>query len=331
MKRKRFLGILAGAGLTACLIGCGAGGGTDNVAVDSTDSAVADGASADKTAAVGGGNAADDTLPVKEENGEAAAENAVVADETEKINLQGMGMSIVGDSLSAYDGFIPNGFNVFYPFSGELTDVSQTWWRMLLDETGMELCANNSSAGSTCAGDSMAEDIQCGCSSFRLSFTAGKQGKMPDIIIVYMGTNDLLDGIPVGDNDGTGLVEEGPIDNFSDAYCMMLDKLESEYPIAEIYCCTLAQVGDWGEEQPFVTFENNLGLTAGEYSERIRQIAEKRGMHVIDLYDCGIEIDNLPDMTSDGVHLTPEGMKCVENAILKALTEPADGSAAARP
>lgn len=327
MRRERFLGILAGAGLTACLIGCGAGGGTDGAAADS---AVSNGAAADNAAAAGVGKAADDTLPVKEENSEAAEGNAAAA-EPEEINLQGMGMSIVGDSLSAYDGFVPSGFNVFYPLNGELTDVSQTWWQMLLDETGMELCANNSSAGSTCAGDSMAEDIQYGCSSLRLSFTAGKQGRMPDIIIVYMGTNDLLDGIPVGDNDGTGLVEEGPIDNFSDAYSMMLDKLESEYPISEIYCCTLTQVGDWGEDQPFVAFENSLGLTAGEYSEKIRQIAEKRGMHVIDLYDCGIEIDNLTDMTSDGVHLTPEGMKCVKNAILKALTGPADGSAAARP
>ena len=228
-------------------------------------------------------------------------------------------LSIVGDSISTYEGWIPDGCHNFYPMSGEITDVSQTWWSLLLKDTGMKLCANNSSSGSMCAGDSLAQDVQCGCSSYRLAFTAGRQGQTPDLIIVYMGTNDLVEGVPLGDNDGTAAVAEGKVDNFSDAYCLMLDKLESEYPAAEICCCTLAQVGNWGVDQPFVAFENGLGLTAADYAERIRLIAGNKGMRVADLYHCGIEIDNLTEMTSDGVHLTPEGMKCAEAAILNAL------------
>lgn len=244
------------------------------------------------------------------------------ANETESENaFEGRALSILGDSISTYDGWVMDGAAIFYPLSGDLTDVSQTWWMRLLDDTGMELCANDSSSGSTCVGDSLdVGNPKYGCSSYRLSFLTGKQGKMPDVIIVYMGTNDLLIGIPIGDNDGTKLVEEGVIDNFSDAYCLILDKLASEYPAAEIYCCTLPPIGDWGNDQPFVTLENKLGLTSRAYSEQIEVIAGNKGVLVIDLSDCGIEISNLNEMTTDGVHFTPVGMEYIEQAMLSGLT-----------
>lgn len=142
---------------------------------------------------------------------------------------------------------------------------------------------------------------------------------MPDIIIVYMGTNDLLNDVPLGDNDGTKVVEEGIVENFSDGYCLMLDKLVSDYPIAQVYCCTLPQIGDWGTEQPFVTFINDSGMTSEDYSKQIQIIAENKGISVIDLYHCGIEIDNMHEMTTDGVHFTPDGMKYVERAMLDGI------------
>lgn len=243
-------------------------------------------------------------------------------EETEILHLEGAGLSILGDSISTFDGWIPEGFNVFYPLSGEVTDVSQTWWKLLMDNTGMELCANGSSSGSTCVGDSMSEDNPWyGCSGYRISFLTGAGGRMPDVIIVYLGTNDLLMSVPLGDNDGTNMVEEGEIENFSDAYCMILDKLASDYPAAQVYCCNLTQVGDWGtgEGQAFVPFVNGLGLTAEDYSKQIQIIADNKGIPVIDLYHCGIETANLREMTTDGVHPTPKGMKCLGDAVLKGM------------
>lgn len=315
VKKDRTVRIWLCVGLMAAFVaGCGTADGS---------------AEADNGAAVKENTEADDTAGADDETVTEEKGNSPESDKTEqseaeiveeKVTFEGLGLSVLGDSISTYDGWIPWGFHVFYPLDGEVKDVSQTWWMMLLDDTGMELCANNSSSGSLCAGDSLAEDgIQYACSSFRLSHLTGKQGKMPDIIIIYMGTNDLLNGIPIGDNDGTKIVEEGEIDNFSDAYSLILDKLASDYPISQIYCCTLAQVGDWGTSQPFVMFENGSGLTAKDYSDCIRTVAENKGIPVIDLYNCGIEIDNLQDMTSDGIHLTPEGMKCVERAVLSGI------------
>ena len=239
----------------------------------------------------------------------------------EEISFEGLSLSILGDSISTYEGYIPEGFAVFFPLKGEVTDVSQTWWMKLLDDTGMKLCSNDSSAGSTCVGYSMSvDDPKYGCGGYRISALAGEQGKIPDVIIIYMGTNDLLTAVPLGDNDGTELVEEGMIENFSDAYCLILDKVQGDYPAARIYCCTLVPVGDWGtEQQPFVTLTNQLGLTSEDYSERIETIAKNKGIPVIDLHHCGIEIDNLHVMTSDGVHLTPDGIECVERAVLDGI------------
>lgn len=317
----------------AGLSGCGSTGAEESAKADGNAAAGEgaeqdDGAAADSHVQDDGAGTADDSgkdsasaeTDNREEAGDGAGQNG---EETAaaSVSLEGLGISILGDSISTYDGWIPEGFNVFYPLDGELTEVSQTWWKSLVDETGMELCANNSSSGSTCIGDSLSiDDPGSGCSDGRLSFLAGSQGRLPDVIVVYMGTNDLLNGIPIGDNDGTKLVEEGSIENFGDAYCMILDKLASYYPTAQIFCCTLTPVGDWGTDQPFILFENHLGLTAGDYSNQIRVIADNKGVSVIDLYDCGIEIDNLQEMTTDGTHLTAAGMECVKNAVLDTLT-----------
>lgn len=301
MRKNGWKSILLCSWLTVmCLTGCGAAASDTDTGADSV------------------------TDEANDVTGEAASadESDRTEDDVEIENaFEGRALSILGDSISTYDGWVMDGAAIFYPLSGDLTDVSQTWWMRLLDDTGMELCANDSSSGSTCVGDSLdVGNPKYGCSSYRLSFLTGKQGKMPDVIIVYMGTNDLLIGIPIGDNDGTKLVEEGVIDNFSDAYCLILDKLASEYPAAEIYCCTLPPIGDWGTDQPFVTLENKLGLTSRAYSEQIEVIAGNKGVLVIDLSDCGIKISNLNEMTTDGVHFTPVGMEYIEQAMLSGLT-----------
>lgn len=298
-----------------CMVGCGSAADDETAGGDSASvqNIPAEGTVGTEETE----NAAENTTAMPTED----AGQADAAGADGQASMEGLGLSILGDSISTYDGWIVEGAAVFYPFGGEVTDVSQTWWKLLLDDTGMELYSNNSSAGSTCVGDSQsADNLKYGCSSYRLSFMTGKQGKMPDVIIVYMGTNDLLNGVPLGDNDGSRLVEEGVIENFSDAYCLILDKLESEYPIAEIYCCTLPHIGDWGIKEPFVTFENELGLTFRDYSQQIKTIAENRGISVLDLSECGIEIDNLDEMTTDGVHMTPIGMEYVERTMLAGLT-----------
>ena len=230
-------------------------------------------------------------------------------------------LSIMGDSISTFGEWIPEGYYDFYPLNGEVADVNQTWWKMVLDDMDMELCANASSAGSTCTGDSTEMDNpQHGCSDFRIADLMGNNGTYPGIIIVYMGTNDFLNAVPLGSNDGTQYVEEGEIDNFSDAYALMLDKLAAYYPGADIFCCNLVPIGDWGTKQPFETMVNGQELTSEDYSEVIETIAAAKGCHIIDLQNCGITIDNMQQYVSDGVHLKPDGMNMIRDAVETAIT-----------
>lgn len=271
-----------------------------------------------------------DTVPGKEavsEEGSGNSEEGIpsgkndVTGETIKYVEQGMKISILGDSISTYRDWIPEVNSVFYPESGAVQDVSQTWWKIVMDGLQLELCSNGSSSMSACFGDSGSQDPLVGSSDLRISQLGGENGESPDIIIVYMGTNDMIESAPIGDNDGLHPVEEGYVDNFSDGYTLMLDKLEKSYPTAQIYCCTILPLGDWGTNQPFVPFVNGQGLTSEPYADQIRTIAGNRDIPVIDLYHCGITIDNMAQMTSDGVHPTPGGMQCIANMVMKCITE----------
>lgn len=232
----------------------------------------------------------------------------------------GAAISILGDSISTYQGSNPVGYYAFFPEYGEVKEVEDTWWQIVADDMDLEIYVNGSSAGATVAGDSDGtEDPQCACNEFRTNDLAGPGGACPDGIIVYLGTNDMLNMVPLGDNDGTSVVMGGEVTSFSDAYTLMLDKLQANYPLAQIYCCTLLQVGDYGTKTPYVDFVNGNGLTAADYGEVIKLIAGNKGFPVIELYNCGITIENLQEMTSDGVHPTVEGMKRIAEAVEEAL------------
>ena len=259
------------------------------------------------------------------QNGEPVQEETsgqTEASGTDEMPPQAETISIVGDSISTFKGAIPEGYYDFFPENGTVGSIQETWWRQAFEELGLELYVNASSSGATCAGDSTSvENPQVGCDELRTGNLTDAAGNAPDIILVYMGTNDLLESIPMGDNDGTAQVGEGVIANFSDAYTLMLDKLRAKYPQAQIYCCTILPVGTWGKDGGMIPFLNGAdgGLQASDYAEKIRQIAENKGLQVIDLYSCGVTMENILEMTSDGVHPTPAGMRCIANAVKESL------------
>ena len=62
-------------------------------------------------------------------------------------------VSILGDSYSTYEGYIPTGNWSWYfnnPQQGnDVNDVTLTWWHMFITENDCRLCVNNSFSGAT--------------------------------------------------------------------------------------------------------------------------------------------------------------------------------------
>ena len=100
-------------------------------------------------------------------------------------------ISIMGDSISTFEEFNPPHYKVFYTLSmakaNGLQSVDDTWWKQVIDGLGGELCVNNSYSGSTVVG--IGEMPACSeqrCEGLHFD------NNTPDIVLIYMGTNDPI-------------------------------------------------------------------------------------------------------------------------------------------
>lgn len=323
--RKKMMVAVCMAAVSLVLTGCGSSAGADTQSDQQAGQESGQAAQESQETEEQNDSKADDMADNGQESRDTEEQDGGAADDgisagEEAAQSAGKSVSILGDSISTFRGHNPEGYAVFFPEHGAVKAVEDTWWQQVVNDLELTLYQNGSSAGATVVGDSTGmEDPLCAVNELRTGALMGPAGACPDIILVYLGTNDLLNTIPMGTNDGTVLVEEGEVTSFSDAYSLMLDKLQAKYPPAEIYCCTLLPVGDYGTDTPYVDFVNGDELTAADYSGTITQIAEGRGLCVIDLQNCGVTIDNLNEMTTDGVHPTQTGMVCIAEAVKKAL------------
>ena len=238
-------------------------------------------------------------------------------------DLSGLKLSILGDSISTFGGYIPTDYNIFYPGSGDISTVEKTWWWQVMNTAGMELNANASSSNTTVTGDSLDMTGSApGCSTKRMiDLTPGDDGPAPDILIVFMGTNDFLRSVPLGTFTEPSAQDEGITDNFCDAYELMIQKLNALYPNAQIYFCTLLETnaGDVDEYPQSYPSTNKNGNTIGDFNAEIATIASAYSYPVIDIHNCGITYDTLGQYTSDGVHPNAEGAKLIADYVINAL------------
>lgn len=238
-------------------------------------------------------------------------------------DLSGLKLSILGDSISTFDGYIPTDYNIFYPGSGDISTVEKTWWWQVMNATGMELNANASSSNTTITGDSLDTTGSApGCSTKRMiDLTPGDDGPAPDILIVFMGTNDFLRSVELGTFTEPSPQDEGVVNNFCDAYELMIQKLNALYPNADIYFCTLLETnaGDVDEYPQSYPATNKNGNTIGDFNAEIATIASAYSYPVIDVHNCGITYETLDQYTSDGVHPNTEGAKLIAEYVTNAL------------
>lgn len=219
--------------------------------------------------------------------------------------LEGKYFSLLGDSITTFDGHsnvddtnstVTTGENSkwWYPKS-DVTDVSLTWWKRLIEKTGMKLLVNNSVSGSRVCGP---ESDGTAAINFRCENLHADRGELagrePDIIFVYIGVND------VG-------AQELDADTICAGYLKMTKKIKARYPRSDIFLMNIPA--------PVETEEYKKKLAA--VNEGIVRAAEECGTQLIRMR--GSSADDGAHLTFDGVHPNAAGMSAYCGVICEKL------------
>lgn len=233
-------------------------------------------------------------------------------------DYKGKIISIMGDSISTFDGYIPkkDGFNLKhrarYPQSNLLIDVEETWWLQLIKELDAKLGINDSWAGSTVSNfiDDNQGDVGIDASMASLTRikNLGSNGT-PDIILFYGGTNDIGRALEMGEfNENTASnspdLQAVKWDNFANAYAEALLRMKYFYPNAKIISLLPTYTKSYYTLQELELY-NNLTARICNYYE----------IPYIDLTTSGLTTDMLPD----GIHPNAEGMDKITKCVLSGM------------
>jgi len=208
---------------------------------------------------------------------------------------KGKKLSILGDSVSTYCGFSNDGsanattaMNAcFYraPFPSE-----RTYWMLVMKELGLELCVNNSySGGNLCGRDNPCSGVR------RAGELSRDNGIEPDLIIVFMGLNDLGRGVEVN--------------IFSADYEKALTTIKGKYPQARVCCINLPDRDVFLKERALL------------FNKAIEDSVKNAGdrFFIADLFSSRLNNDFYYDKTVDGLHPDEDGMKIIAEVVLSAI------------
>lgn len=244
----------------------------------------------------------------------------------------GKKISILGDSISTYtdissgvaadttnstirNNIVWYGYNPSQPTFGGYS-VDSTWWQTVINAMGASLLVNNSNAG-----ESVYQSVNDRCMQLH-DDTGENAGETPDIIFVYLGTND--NNRTMGSLASLSMVDiqrRGDDPNYNpvtlaEAYAVMIYRIQKTYPDAEIFCLTNLERSDMAAEYTLAV------------SKVIREVvAFFDGVHLADIGAyTGITLDNpdyltyMPkDQGGKSIHPGTEGMKEIARVVMESV------------
>lgn len=220
-------------------------------------------------------------------------------------------VSILGDSLSTFEGYNPEGYAVYYDKDiqkkNNMNSVYDTWWAKVNQALQAFLCVNNSYSGSRVSG----KVFPSGQSEERICNLRTKE-YTPDYILVYLGYNDFGNGIQIRKTTRQNLLRE-EADTFLDAYDNMIKTIKAYYPDTIIICGTLMRTILKNDDY-WIFPEYFKGVPLDEYNDVIRKVARKYHCYLADVADMGIRYETL-----DGSHGTSAGHATIANAWIQCL------------
>lgn len=226
--------------------------------------------------------------------------------EEKQIDKQVLKISILGDSISTYEGYNPYGYAVYYKddaaYENGLMSVNDTWWWQVIDALDGELCVNNSFSGSFVSNNY----AMSACREGRCSFLG--YGDKPNDILIYMGTNDR------GYRVAVGVDEPENSEYFFACYKVMLRKIHRNYSSAKIVCATLP-IG-YRRDYENVPMSTEFLEVAEQYNDAIRKAVKEEGCLLADIALLGERYETL-----DGVHPTCQGHKTLARLWVECLNK----------
>jgi len=209
--------------------------------------------------------------------------------------LKGRSISILGDSISTYSGASndasSNATIELNPyFYTEPFPIEATYWMRLIKSLNMKICVNNSWSGGNLSG---MNDENSGVN--RASHLSKENGQIPDLIIVFMGLNDLGRGVDVSE--------------FASDYGRTLAVIKNNYPNASVCCVNLPDRD--------IMLKKRAELFNHAIDEAVLQAGDN--FFVADLFHSRLNNDFYYMNTVDGLHPDEDGMKIIAEVIEEAI------------
>ena len=210
-------------------------------------------------------------------------------------------LSILGDSISSYDGVSNDasvnatiGINPY--FYREPFPVEKTYWKRVMEKFGLTLCVNNSWSGGNLSGR---ENPYSGVN--RANNLSRDDGMRPDLIIFFMGINDLGRKVDIS--------------VFAADYEHTLTTIKEKYPNAFVCCVNLPDRDIVMKKQTelFNTAINNAVKIAGSK------------FFVADLFHSRLNNDFYYLNTVDSLHPDEDGMRMIAEVIEEAIKSNCQG------
>lgn len=248
--------------------------------------------------------------------------------------------SIMGDSISTFEGCVPDGYTLFYneerlERSGVLRP-EDTWWSHAVRALGGTVLADSAWSGSMVEG----AGFPAASSPERATALLGSDGQVPDAVLVFIGINDYGWGgaeaqaagrshamprciDPAVPEQVAGAAPADAVERFGAAYRTMLRNIHATAPEATVYCITLLPGRTHGIDHPEFCYRLR-GRHLDEYNAAIREAAAAEGCRVADVRAFGRDYDSL-----EGTHPTNLGMRQFASMVVRAmqLADEADADA----
>lgn len=216
--------------------------------------------------------------------------------------------SVFGDSISTLHGFQPESYAVEYEGavardSGVQT-FDDTWWGMVINALDGELLVNDAYSGCmVTSGHRWRMAFPSAASEERIEALCSPGN--PDVLMVYLGTNDWGRYMDVED------WKQPWWRTFAGSYDHMLHDLRLRMPDTEIWCLNLT----YSKRMMYYFYQEALERIV-DYNRAIARAVQRHGARLVDLWANASAYSSV-----DLAHPDRVGMQTIANAVLQAVSK----------